>query len=266
MSGPPVLLVHTVNAAASAYEVRPLFERLAALRPTYALDLPGYGLSERSDREYSPRIMTDAIVAAVAEIRARHGGVAIDALAVSLSCEFLARAAVEDPTAYRSVALISPTGMTGRRRYEGARGTSRGSVVMRSIFGVRWLGARMYRWLTRPRVVHYFLRRTFGRPDVDPGLFEYAVHTAGQPGAHHAPLFFLSAHLFSADITLRYEELTMPVWIAHGTRGDFVDYRGADPLAARPNWTRSVYETGALPYFEVPEAFTSAYRGFIDGV
>lgn len=263
-SGPPLLLVHTVNAAASAYEIRPLYERLATVRPTYALDLPGYGLSERSDREYSPRIMTDAIVAAVAEIRAAHGGAAIDALAVSLSCEFLARAASEDRAAFRTVALVSPTGMMGTRRFDGPEGSDRGIGWVRTMLRWRWLGPRMFRWLTRPRVVHYFLRKTYGGPDVDPGLFEYAVHTAAQPGAHHAPLCFLSAQLFSADITLRYEELTMPVWIAHGTRGDFVDYRGADSLAARPNWTRTVYESGALPYFEQPEAFVAEYRGFLD--
>ena len=75
----PLLLIHSVNAAGSAYEVRPLFDHARATRPVYAIDLPGFGLSERSDRAYTPRLMTDAVLAAAAEIRRRHGDVAIDA-------------------------------------------------------------------------------------------------------------------------------------------------------------------------------------------
>jgi pimeloyl-ACP methyl ester carboxylesterase len=49
-STPPLLLLHSVNAAASAYEVKPLYEHYARARPVYALDLPGFGFSPRSDR------------------------------------------------------------------------------------------------------------------------------------------------------------------------------------------------------------------------
>lgn len=65
----PLLLVHSVNAAATAYEMKTLFEHYRGKRPVYALDLPGFGLSDRSDRKYTPRLMTDAIHAAVREIQ-----------------------------------------------------------------------------------------------------------------------------------------------------------------------------------------------------
>jgi pimeloyl-ACP methyl ester carboxylesterase len=93
----PLLLLHSINAAGSAYEVKPLFERYQLRRTVYALDLPGFGFSDRSARRYRPRLMTDAIHAMVEEIRLVHGPVMIDALAVSLSSEFLARAAFENP-------------------------------------------------------------------------------------------------------------------------------------------------------------------------
>ena len=48
--GPPLLLVHSVNAAASAAEVCPLHEHYRAHRTVFSIDLPGYGHSERSDR------------------------------------------------------------------------------------------------------------------------------------------------------------------------------------------------------------------------
>jgi len=91
--GPPLLLVHSVNAAASAAEVRPLFEHFRATRTVFAIELPGFGLSQRGDRDYSPRLMTDALHAAAAQVRARCGNAPLDAMALSLGCEFLARAA-----------------------------------------------------------------------------------------------------------------------------------------------------------------------------
>ncbi|GAB4204505.1 MAG: hypothetical protein OHK0022_29750 [Roseiflexaceae bacterium] len=59
--GSPLLLIHSINAA-SAYEVRPIFEHFQASRRVYALGLPGFGFSERSNRDYTPRLFTDALL------------------------------------------------------------------------------------------------------------------------------------------------------------------------------------------------------------
>ena len=94
----PLLLVHSVNASASAAEVAPLFDHYRNTRPVYALDLPGYGLSDRSDRAYTPRLMTDALHAVVELIRGQCGGGPVDVLGVSLACEFVVRLHSEDLT------------------------------------------------------------------------------------------------------------------------------------------------------------------------
>ena len=39
--GPPLLLIHSINAAASAYEVKPIYDRMRTLRRVYAVELPG---------------------------------------------------------------------------------------------------------------------------------------------------------------------------------------------------------------------------------
>jgi pimeloyl-ACP methyl ester carboxylesterase len=265
---PPMLLVHSVNAAAAASEVRPLYEHYRASRPVFAIDLPGYGLSERSDRHYTPRLMTDAVKAALRQIQARCGPGPVDTLAVSLGCEFLARAASEAPDAVRSVALVSPTGLSGGQKGRGAPGSTRGLPWLRSALrgpGSGW-GLGLFRQLTRPGVVRFFLRKTWGSPAIDEAMWAYAVRTAQEPGAEYAPLCFLSAGLFSADIHTVYESLRMPTWASHGVRGDFTDYRGMDFLRQQTHWRFSVFSTGALPYFEVPEAFTAAYDEFLKAV
>ncbi|MDE2081944.1 MAG: alpha/beta hydrolase [Burkholderiales bacterium] len=253
--GPPLLLVHSVNAAASAAEVRPLFEHARARRRVFALDLPGYGLSLRGAREYTPRLMTQALQAAAVQIRQHCGPGPIDALAVSLSCEFLARAAVERPADWRRLALVSPTGFNGTRPRRGPPGSTRALPWLQAALKAPLWSEALFRGLTRPGVVRYFLQRTWGGKVIDERMWAYAVATAHQPGARHAPLAFLSGALFSADIHTVYEALTQPVWVSHGVRGDFTDYRGLGLVSGRPNWRVSVFDTGALPYFEQPAAF-----------
>ena len=51
----PLLLIHSVNAAGSAYEMKPIYEHFRSRRAVYAPDLPGFGFSDRSDRAYDPR-------------------------------------------------------------------------------------------------------------------------------------------------------------------------------------------------------------------
>ena len=263
--GPPLLLIHSINASASAAEVRPLHEHYRASRTVFSVDLPGYGFSDRSDRAYTPRLMTDALHDVTAQIQARCGPGPIDALAVSLSCEYLARAAAEAPERFRSVALVSPTGFMGLRPWRGAPGSTRGLPWLYKALrgpGAGWGGA-LFRALTRPGVIRYFLRRTWGSKEIDETLWAYDVLTTRVPGAEHAPLHFLAANLFSADIHTVYERLAMPVWMSHGVRGDFTDYRGKVIVEARPNWQFTVFPTGALPYFEVPEEFIRACDAFL---
>ena len=253
--GPPMLLLHSVNAAASVAEVKPLYEHYRATRTVFAPDLPGYGFSRRGDRAYTPRLMTDALHTVAQQIRQRCSTGPIDALAVSLGCEFLARAAVEQPAHWGRLALVSPTGLMGTKPRRGPPGSTRALPwLYKALANPRWAQA-LFDGLTKPPVVRYFLRRTWGGPNIDPEMADYAILTARQPGARFAPLHFLGAGLFSADIHTVYEALRGPVWACHGVRGDFTDYRGLPLLKPQTPWRVTVFPTGALPFFEVPEAF-----------
>lgn len=261
--GRPLLLVHTVNASASAAEVRTVFERMGRHRTVYAIDLPGYGASERTERLYTARLMTDAILDLAAYIRAQHPEQAIDAFAASLSCEFLARAAVEQPATFRTLSLVSPTGLSGLRLRQGPPGSTYGQNWLLALLkGPGW-GRALFKGLTRPGVIRYFLNKTWGSRAIDEAMYDYAVWTTREHGAEHAPLCFLSAQMFSADITTIYDQLRLPVWMSHGVRGDFVDYRGKARFAAHANWQFTIFDSGALPYFEYPQDFAEKMLAFM---
>ena len=253
---PPLLLVHSVNAAGSAAEVAPLFAHYRQHRAVYALELPGFGFSDRSDRPYTVRLMTDALHAVLAAIQNEQGGVAADVLALSLSCEFAARASCETPQLIRRLALVSPTGFSRKKRRYGPAGSVVGPPwLLRLLRWPRW-SEGVYRTLTRPAVIRYFLARTWGSDAIDEALWRYDLLTTRQPGARFAPLYFVSAQMFSADINTLYETLSGPVWVSMATRGDFTDYQGRTTVEARSNWQFHAIEGGALPYFEDLSSFT----------
>ncbi|KMO39038.1 alpha/beta hydrolase [Methylobacterium variabile] len=260
-SGPPLLLVHSVNAAASAYEVRPLFLHERGRRPVYALDLPGFGASERGRRRYTPDLMVAAIHAAAAEVRRRHGGAALDALALSLSAEYLARAALERPGDYRRLALISPTGFDARLSGRAPPGGHRGKDRLRAVLDAPPFGRAVFDALVSRPSMRFFLEKTWGSTDIDEGLLDYGYASAHQPGAEHAPFCFIAGHLFPTDATALYEALDLPVLVIHGSRGDFVDYRDLPRFAGRRNWTVERLPTGAFPHFEDLAAVTRALDG-----
>jgi pimeloyl-ACP methyl ester carboxylesterase len=261
-----MLLVHSINAAASAYEVRPVFERMAARYRVYAPDLPGFGASDRSERRYDAALFGAAIDDALDAIGADCGDAPVDVFALSLSSEFAARAAVRRPARFRTLAMVTPTGLDRRSStLRGAPGSDREVRGVHAAVSVALWSQGLFDLLVSRRSVRYFLQRTWGAKAIDEGLLEYSWLTAHQPGARFAPLAFLSGRLFSRDIRDVYERLALPVWVPHGTRGDFRDFSGADWTRQRPNWSMQPFDSGALPHFEHPESFAAAYRRFLAG-
>ena len=253
--GPPVLVVHAVNAAASAAEVRPMFEALQKTHTVYAFDLPGFGLSERQAILYTIRIMTDSVKLVAQWIQTQHPGEPLWGVGTSLSCEFVARCCTEDLSLFSALTLVSPTGFRGLKSYRGESGSSRCVPWLSAILrGPGW-GGFLFRRLTGPKVIRYFLERTWGSKHIDETLWHYDVLTTRVPNAEYAPLSFLTGALFAADIHTVYEQLALPVLAFHGTRGDFKDVRGMRRVAQKENWSIHAMEGGALPFFEKPAQF-----------
>jgi pimeloyl-ACP methyl ester carboxylesterase len=270
---PPLLLVHSINAAASAFEMEPVFVRESARRPVFAVELPGFGAATLADAHYTPALMRDAVIAAIDRIVAITGAARIDLMALSLGGEFATDATLARPARVRSLALISPTGMESRRAeepYEGGRSRELG-WLRRALRGTS-IGRALWRLLVARPVMRFFLSRTFGGAPFDPRLLEHGQRGARQQGAHFAPLDFVAGSLFTRGIIERYRELPVPVWVVHGRRGSFTDF-DACPTAAGSlahgrtyRVERTSLDTGAMPHFEVPDTFAHVYQRFLDGV
>lgn len=254
VSGRPLVLVHSINAAPSAMEMRPLFERVRGLRPVYALELPGFGGSERGDLPYSPGYFAGAIAQFVTALALTSP----DIIALSLSAEFAARAVVEEGMACHSLVLISPTGVGGRGAPDPAIGDKVLSVLKRP-----WLGQTLWRTLTSKTSIRFFLGKAFYHraPSV---LVDYAWATAHQPEAHFAPFAFLSMRLFTADaIQTLYRHLNCPTLVIFDEDPN-IDFDRLPELERANTHVTSVRiaPTRGLPQWEQPEATEAALEEF----
>src|SRR5690606_34858556 len=168
--GRPLVLIHSINAAASAYEMRPIFEHYRTRRPVFALDLPGFGFSDRSDTHYSPRVYADSIRDFLDEVP----GEAPDVIALSLGSEFASWAALEEPDRIHSLTMISPSGFTPREQKGSSQraGESRtGDRVYEILSHPLWSQA-FYDLLTTRAGIRYYLKKSFVGP-LDEGLVDY---------------------------------------------------------------------------------------------
>lgn len=252
--GRPLVLTVSVNAAASAYEMKPLWDAFAGTRPVYALEWPGFGGSDRPDVKYTPALMTGALTALVAEL-----GSDVDVVALSLGSEFAARAALQEPR-IRTLALISPSGL-GQPRGGTQRATNEdgGQTLYTRL---KTFSTPLYALLRTRISIEYFLSRSFRGP-VDQGLVNYSMDTTRQPGAKYAPLYFISGQLFTADAYGDlYSRLTVPTLVLYD-QDAFVSFDRLQEFTLKPGVRAVRIEgTDGLPHFEKTPEVVAALRAF----
>lgn len=249
--GRPLVLVHSINAAPSTYEVKPLFEHYAGTRPVYSIDLPGFGHSERGDRAYTPELYANAIRVLLEEAVQAPA----DLLALSLSAEFAARAALGSPASVASLVLISPTGFSRRALPS--------PIVGRGLHGLlaaRLWSQALYELVASRRSIRYYLGKSFqDQPPQE--LLDYAYATSHQPDARYAPLTFLSTQLFTSNaVDKLYARLTKLPILAIADRDPYVSFEQLGELVARQsNWQHEKLGPHlGMPQWEQPDALFKA--------
>lgn len=253
-SGRPVLLVHSINAAASAFEMRGPFAGLADSFAVHALDLLGYGLSDRPARRYSADDYTDQILTALATT-----GPA-DVVASSLGAAYAVAAADRRPDLVRSLVLVCPTGLEQLADPPGAAGWASYKLLRGPA------GRAIFEGLTSRRGVRLFLgNQAYHDPrSITPDTMEGFYQTCRAPGAYYAPICFLTM-LLNCDVRASFPRLRMPVLLVWGAQATTTPLRQADAfLTANPRARLEVIDKASLlAQDERPEAFNALVRRFL---
>ena len=262
-SGTPLVLIHSVNAAASSFEMKKLFEHYRGERPVYALDLPGFGFSSRPDREYTPALFTEAILEFLKQVPEPA-----DVVALSLGSEFAARAALRAPERFKSLTLISPTGLNTRRdaRSSDRAGKAGGNNTFYKVASSPLWARAFYDLIATSASIHYFLKDSFVG-EVPEELETYSYLSSHQPGAEHAPLYFISGKLFTPEVRRKvYARLNVPTLVLFDEDG-FVSFEKLPALLSKNPKIRAsrLAPSKGLPQFEMPERTVQVLDGFWQG-
>jgi pimeloyl-ACP methyl ester carboxylesterase len=237
--------------------MRPLFECFRWRRPTYALDLPGFGLSDRAALPYSPALFAAVMTELGHKLR---GHAAIDVVALGRGAEVAARAVRDDRGLARSLVLIEPSGLSTPH---GAAFESLASRVA-GVLGGR-ADRRLYAMATWGPLLRRAIAARFVGPPDEP-LLAYSHKTARIAGAHHAPMQAARNGPTPAQAALLYREVTIPVLVIHGGSDD----RGPELdafLRGRSNRVAvRIAPTRGLPHFECRSETAAVLDGFWQSV
>lgn len=260
--GPPLLLVHAVGAGCSSYEWLQTWDALSEEYTVYALDLLGFGKSDKPQQTYTADkylTLLDAFCRDV--IKVGDGRGETDVIATSLSAAYIVALAARDPALFRRLVLVCPTGIE-----ELAKPPSGRAEFGRGLLSAPVLGTSIYNAITsKAGIRNYMQTRLFADPHTATDAMVDAYYVAAhQPGGENALPSFLSG-LLNIDIKddwARVVDLPLIVWGQQATESP-VSHAEAF-VKGNPHAKLEVIENaGMLPHVEQPEAFLAAVRPFL---
>lgn len=247
--GTPVLLVHGLHLYAGLYDMLPIFDAFRNALPVYAIDLPGFGRSEKGDRPYRVSMYEAAILDF---IKNKIGG-ACHVVTLGNASEYVAMAASREEKWFKSITMINPTGfqMPNPGSLQGIDRMERVKDLALSLLKVPLWSLPIYDlFASRANITSFYHKRfAFSSPAE---LIDLAYTSSHQSGAHFAPIVLMSGKLNVVNVRERfYEKLKMPVLAVYdndpGTSFDMLPQM----VNEHQNW-RAVRSrnTNGMPHFE----------------
>ena len=255
-AGPPIVLVHGIHAAASSFEMRGIFEPLSRQHAVYAVDLLGFGKSERPAAPYGGPFYADLIADFLVEVVGRTALLA----GSSLGAAYVVAVARAQPGLVDRLALLSPTDTARLSAPRHAFGR---------LLALPLVGSAAFNVLASHASIQSFLRRAYADPSlVDDPLVEQHWATAHQPNARLAPAAFLAGTLdlpFSPPGETVSLPVAAPILVVRGSVPGIGAQASDAELRAlgRRVTIETVDGTGQLPHDEAPDRVVALIEGWL---
>jgi len=260
--GPPLVLLHGIGAGCSSFEWRHVFDDLAVRHTVYALDFLGFGKSDKPRIAYTAELYQEMIADFCRDVvGVGDGRGEADVIASSLSAAWTVGVAERDPSLFRRLVLVCPTGFEALATLPG---TSDG--IAREALRTPVLGSSVYNLIaSRTALRQYLAARIYANPErVDDALVTQFHIAAHQPGGDAVLPYFVGGNL-NLDISRRFPsvvDLPLIVW-GREARESPLAHAEAFLKANRNAKLEVIEDAGMLPHDEQPEAFLAAVRPFL---
>ncbi len=207
----PLLLIHGFGPGASSYEWRKNVDALAEHFRVYALDLLGYGLSDRPAIDYTAETYADLISDFLREVIGKPAVV----VAHGDTCAYVVADAYRRPQLFERLVLVAPSPLMLQE-------TSTGPLngLQKTLLRLPIVGQFAYNLLTTRRAIqNYYDIQGYHNPGlITDELVEYIFSSAHQSNAR-----FAAASALTGNLTLDAHEplarVQMPVVIVLGREG-----------------------------------------------
>jgi pimeloyl-ACP methyl ester carboxylesterase len=255
-SGSPLLLVHSIHAAASSYEWRHNVEALARNHTVYTVDLLGFGRSSRPGTRYSARLY----IALLDDFAQQVIGGPCTIVANSLAAAYAIVLGARDPSSFPALVLVEPVGLVR---------LNESPLVVRDFarFAVDTpvIGTAFYNALVSRRSIRAFLESAYADNSlVTREMVDHYFETSHQPGAKHAPAAFIAQQL-NIDVRTALRRLVQPallVWGEQAVQAPVEEIRGF--LALKSDFEVAILDpAGDLPHDERADEFNEIVSAFL---
>ena len=257
-SGRPVLLLHSVHAAASSYEWRHNFETLSQSYRVHAVDLLGFGMSDRPETRYHAELYVELVVDLLRDLFTEPPVV----VASSLACAYVAAAAYRTPQHVASLVLVSPT---GERRV--TRAWAPLEMAIESSLEVPVIGQSLFNVFVSEASIRYFLREQVFASEsaIDEAAIRQMYATSHQPGARHAPAAYVGGEL-NLPFDESFGRISQPVLLVFGSEARVTPRTDAEFFTRLHPAARVEVAEGAglLPHDERAGWFNSTIGSFLE--
>jgi len=259
-SGMPILLVHSIGAGVSSFMWRKNFDSLSQSFRVYALDLLGFGFS---DKPPAAPYAADLYVELISDfIREVVGGRA-NVIASSLSASYVVLVADEHPELVNALILNAPAGYDSHTSRPGMAGAAFYGLLQSPV-----LGTSFYNVMASERSIRDYAKRTlfYDYRRVTDRLVANLYATSHQAGAQYAIAAFLSGYL-NADMRSAFSRLEQRVILVWGKQDATTPMSKADALLSLNSGAElEVFDfCRMMPEQEHPERFNQlvkdAFRG-----
>lgn len=254
-AGPPLVFVHGIGAGSSSFMWRKNFDDLARDFPVYALDLLGFGFSDKPPTaSYSADLYVDLITDFIREV----SGYPANVVASSLGAAYAIRVADEHPELISSLVLSAATGADALNRRPGMAGAAFYGLLQSPV-----LGTSFYNVMASERSIRDYARDNlfYDHKRVTDRFVTNLYATSHQQGAQHAIAAFLSGYL-NTDTRAPFARLTQPTVLVWGKQDQTLPVEKGESLQAlNPRARLEVFDyCRMLPEQEHPEKFNALVR------
>jgi pimeloyl-ACP methyl ester carboxylesterase len=251
----PLVFVHGIGAGSSSFMWRKNFDDLAQHFRVYALDLLGFGFSDKpATAPYSADLYVDLITDFIREV----AGYPSNVIASSLGAAYAIRVADEHPELINAMVLNGPAGSDSLNRRPGMAG-----AAFYGLLQSPELGTSFYNVMASERSIREYARDHlfYNQHRVTDRLVTNLYATSHQPGAQHAIAAFLSGYL-NTDTRSPFSRLTQRTVLVWGKQDTTTPLeKGVSLVRLNARAGLEVFDyCRMMPEQEHPEKFNALVR------